>query len=88
MNYYTMSIITITSLRANYRLFDMALFDWIGTFIGANLVAKVLQRIVSPSISTLSVVLLAPLIGVLVHVLVGQDTMFNYYLGLNAMPKR
>ena len=70
----------VTELR-KYKLFDIAMFDVIATFIGAFILWKYSNK---TSINELLIIFILFLIlGVIVHKVFKIPTMGNYYLGLN-----
>lgn len=66
------------------KLFDIALFDLIGTLLGAFLA----HRYFDMKQSLVAVMFAFVIIGIAVHVLLGVPTMLNYYLGLSEKPMR
>ncbi len=64
------------------KILDMAIFDWVGTFAGAYIVSKIFDFNLMLTFLTLII------IGILIHYILGVNTMFGYYLGLNEKPIR
>jgi uncharacterized membrane protein YcaP (DUF421 family) len=77
---------TIDYLRKP-KVLDMAIFDWVGSLLIAFAVGRWLFHISSVS-GWVIFIIVWTMMGVLVHYLVGVNTMFGYYLGLNPKPKR
>lgn len=65
----------VTELR-KYRLFDMAVFDWVATLIGALLISRALGTNIAATMMTMII------LAIVVHAALGIPTMFNAYLGL------
>jgi succinate dehydrogenase/fumarate reductase cytochrome b subunit len=65
----------ITDLR-KYRAFDMAIFDWVATLIGAIL----LSRVIGINFGALFLIMI--ILAIIVHAALGIPTMFNAYIGL------
>lgn len=74
----------IQTLRAP-TIAGMPLFDWAGSLIAAYLVGRVLHI---NGWSWVPWLIIWTLFGVLVHYLLGVNTMLGYYLGVNPKPKR
>jgi len=71
------------------KILDMSIFDWVGSLVLAVLVGVFLLRIKAINITGWIVwITLWTLFGVVVHYVVGVDTMLGYYLGINPKPKR
>jgi type IV secretory pathway VirB3-like protein len=70
----------MNSLRS-YRIFGMALFDWVATLIAAALLSMWIRV---PALEVLVVLLLA---SIFLHVVFGIRTVTNYFLGLSKMPQ-
>jgi glycerol uptake facilitator-like aquaporin len=68
------------------KILDMAIFDWVGTFVVAFLVFAFTTDGKDLSQLLLIFTLLIG-IGVITHKLVKVDTKFNYYLGLGNDPR-
>lgn len=66
---------TIAELR-QYRIFGMAIFDWVATIIGALLISRATGTCVAATFIILIV------IAIIAHVAFGVPTMLNVYLGL------
>jgi cadmium resistance protein CadD (predicted permease) len=62
------------------KILDMAVFDWVATFIAALIFTKY----VVPKWNVIIVFILFVILGIFVHVQTGTPTMFNYYLGQNS----
>lgn len=67
-----------------YRIFNMAIFDWVATLIGAYL----LNLFLFHKFEYWKVALGTIILGIIVHKILGVRTMFNYYLGLGEKPIR
>lgn len=65
----------IAELR-KYRLFDMAVFDWVATILGTLLLSRVLGTCF---VGTLVVMII---LAIIVHAVLKIPTMLNAYLGL------
>ncbi len=75
----------ITQLR-KFRIFNIALFDIIGSVLGLYLLLRlVLHNKPAHFYWAWSVVLTLPL-GIIAHVLFDTPTTLNYYLGLSVKP--
>ena len=68
----------------SYRIWGMAIFDWVLTLIGAY----ILNWYVFPRERYWKVLILTVFIGIVTHRVMGIPTMFNYYLGVGEMPER
>ena len=66
---------TIDKLRQP-KIFNMSIFDWVLTFIAAYIISEIFDKELS------KVFFFLILLGIVVHVVVGQPTMLNAYLGL------
>lgn len=77
----------IMTILRQPKMLDMALFDWVASLLGAFLVGKYVFRM-SGTLQWGTFIILWILLGVVVHYVLGIDTMFGYYLGLNGKPKR
>lgn len=76
----------ITYIRRKYTIYDMALFDLIGTIIFALILGYLLKF---RDITTMFLwIITVFLIGIVTHILLGVNTMLGYYLGLNDKPIR
>lgn len=73
----------INELR-RYRIAEIALFDVIGTFIGAYITKQYFEIDISLTILFILFIIL----GIIVHKVIGTDTQLNYYLGISDKPKR
>ena len=69
------------------KVFDMSIFDWATSLLGAWIVGRFLLHISGVAMWILFI-LLWILFGVLVHWMLGVDTMFGYYLGISNKPER
>lgn len=75
-----------------YTIFGMAIFDWVLTLIGSYILIWFLYPYFMNRFAyinffivvTISVIIL----GIIIHKILGIDTMLGYYLGLNMKPKR
>lgn len=70
----------INRLR-NPKIFGMAIFDWIATFVTAMIIAVIFKR---PKL-TLPVFMGLTVLAIVVHIVFKVPTMLNYYLGLNSL---
>lgn len=71
----------IDSLRAP-KLFNIALFDVVGTLIGAYALAEYMNA------DPYQYMFFAIVAGIVAHKLFGINTQLNYYLGLSDKPLR
>lgn len=69
------------------KVFDMALFDWIGSLLAAWIVGRFVLRL-SSAVAWIVFVMAWVAFGVLVHWALGIDSMFGYYLGVSKKPER
>jgi len=80
----------IDSLRTP-KLFDIALFDVFGTYIGAYLVWLIVHKynahLTNGWLWTFLIFIVLVIIGIFVHIAIGQKTKLNYYLGLSEDPR-
>ena len=65
----------LSSIRT-YRIFGMAIFDWIATMLGALLISRVIGTCFAGTFIVLIIV------AIIVHAAIGIPTMLNVYLGL------
>ena len=81
----------ITKLRS-HRLFDIALFDVIGSILGIMIIIAIAQNHFRGSYhwkeSLIAGLICALPLGIFFHVLSGTNTELNYKLGLSEMPIR
>jgi hypothetical protein len=77
---------TIAELR-QYRIAGMAIFDWVTSLLGGILIGYFILENHSVALWTMWLIVWI-LIGIVIHLLVGVDTMLGYYLGLNKKPVR
>ena len=75
---------TALDVVRKYKIVDMAVFDWAATLLGAYLV----NYFYLPKMKYWKVALVFVLLGIVVHKMMGINTMLNYYLGLSGMPIR
>ena len=69
------------------KILGMSIFDWVASLLGGLLLgyyALGFKTVLSMAVWI--VVWIA--LGVIAHIIAGVDTMFGYYLGLNAKPDR
>ncbi len=69
------------------RIFDMPVFDWASSLLGAWIVGRFVLHITCVSIWIVFISAWIVL-GILVHWVLGVDTMLGYYLGISNKPKR
>ena len=69
------------------KIFDMSIFDWVTSLLGAWIVGRFLLHI-SGVAMWIFFILLWVMFGVLVHWVLGVDTMLGYYLGISNKPQR
>lgn len=69
------------------KILDMSIFDWVASLLGGVLLGYYAFRFRTVLSMTVWIVAWVAL-GVATHVVAGVDTMFGYYLGLNAKPNR
>ena len=77
-------MVDIQTLRRP-RLFGLALFDWTLSLVMGFLIGREFLNI-STRRQMINWLLLWTLFGILVHKLLGVNTMLGYYLGLNPKP--
>ncbi len=79
----------ITTLR-QYKIFDMAIFDWLATLICAYLFAIFVHNKNNIKIDKTKYIILTTIffiiLSIYIHVTFNIDTMFGYYLGLSNLP--
>jgi hypothetical protein len=74
---------TIEQLRS-YRVFQIAVFDLVLSYVGALIVGLLLRL---RTVKSWALLLVAwTLFGILIHKALGINTMLGYYLGLNPKP--
>jgi hypothetical protein len=75
-----------------YRIFGIALFDLVLSFIGTILLFLLLKKWHFYHLQTFpfvfAAIVLAIPIGIVFHLVFGINTTLNYYLGLSDMPKK
>lgn len=73
------------------KLFDIALFDVIGTYIGAYLswllIHKYNPEFTNGWIWTFLIFIILVIIGIFLHIITGTKTKLNYYMGLSENPR-
>ena len=79
-----MSCNFIDKLRSP-KLLNMAIFDWVATFLVAVILSLILYLITKINYLILLILIFSLLIvlGIITHKVLGIPTMLNYYLGLN-----
>jgi hypothetical protein len=77
---------TVVDIIRKPRVFDMPLFDWVASLAGAFVLGYFLG--IRSVVYWILWILAWTFFGVAVHYIIGVDTMFGYYLGLNPKPKR
>ena len=73
------------------KILGMAIFDWIMTFIGIYLITIIVKyyyKNMNFYKLYLHLGIVTIIIGIILHKILGIDTMLGYYLGLNIKPKR
>ena len=82
-------MISIKGLRS-LRIFGIALFDLILSFIGMIILFLILWKLHFPMLNKyrfiISGIILTIPLGIIIHVIFGTNTMLNYYLGLSLKP--
>jgi hypothetical protein len=76
-------IMNIDKLR-QYKIFNMAIFDILVTYLSSYFIKKVFKL----KYSYLNIFIFLIIIGIIVHKVLNIDTMLGYYLGLNGKPER
>lgn len=75
-----------------YRIFNIAIFDLTLSIFFITIVFIIAHQIYFKSLSIIPFIIAGILltipIGILTHVIVGANTMLNYYLGLSKRPNR
>jgi uncharacterized membrane protein YcaP (DUF421 family) len=69
------------------KIFDMSIFDWVSSLLGAFLIGYYIFQLRN-IIYWIIYIIIWILIGVIIHWYYSIDTMFGYYLGINKKPKR
>lgn len=77
---------TLQYLRS-FRIFDMALFDWTASLIGAWLIGKYILHLIN-GLQWVLWIFAWILFGVLIHKIMNIPTKFGYYLGINEDPRK
>lgn len=65
------------------KIFNMAVFDWVATIIGACIICYFYYGSISLP-NTLFILVLLILVAIIVHYIFKIPTMLNAYLGLNS----
>jgi len=69
------------------KILDMSIFDWVTALVGGYLLAIYFFEFKDTySIIIFEVIFI--IFGIMVHKLLGIDTMLGYYLGINKKPLR
>ena len=72
------------------KIFDMAIFDWVATLVVAYIIAVLVhERLAVKPDKTRFIILtsvLAIILGIFVHIVMGIPTGLNYHLGLSQRP--
>jgi len=68
------------------KILDMSIFDWVTSIAGAILLGKWLG--IKGLEKWIGFILAWIIFGIVVHYVVGVNTMLGYYLGLNEKPER
>ena len=64
------------------KIFDMAIFDWVATFVGSIIIQKyIIYKQIKKSILQVFIYLI--IMGIIIHKTMKVDTMFGYYIGIN-----
>lgn len=82
-----MAACTLLQRLRGPKLFNMSIFDWVASILGAFLIGKFLLKLEGARDWTLFI-LAWVVFGVAVHKLFKVNTQFGFYLGLNPRPKR
>lgn len=80
---------TIIQILRSYRIYGMAIFDWIITLLGAYILAKLLApyfRSENFYRVFFNITFGLIIIAIFLHKMLNINTMLGYYLGLNEMP--
>ncbi len=75
----------VAELR-KYRIFKMAIFDWVLALLGGFILAAILYKYWKPVGFWLFLILMQIafiIFGIFVHKILGIDTQLGYYLGIN-----
>jgi hypothetical protein len=76
---------TIQTLRKP-KLFNMSIFDWVTSLLGAVLLGLFFR--IKKSVDWALFIVAWTLFGILTHLVFGVNTQLGYYLGLNPAPVR
>jgi len=76
----------IDKLR-NPKLFDMSIFDWVTSLLGAWIIGRFIFNLTG-AIAWIAYILFWIALGVFIHWLIDVPTMIGYYLGISEKPKR
>ena len=83
---------TVISDLRSHRVFDVALFDVIGSILGIMIIIAIAQNHYRGTYhwkdSLLASLICALPLGIFFHVITGTNTMLNYKLNLSEMPQR
>lgn len=69
------------------KVFDMSIFDWATSLLGAWLIGRFLLGLRGALVWVLFLLFWVAL-GVAVHWIMGVPTMLGYYMGVSAKPQR
>lgn len=69
------------------KIFNMSIFDWVGSLLGAWIIGKYLLGLTS-AVAWSVYILFWIALGVFVHWALGVKTMLGYYLGVSEKPTR
>jgi len=69
------------------KIFNMSVFDWITSLLGAWLIGHYVLKIKS-IFNYVVWFIIWIILGIIVHKIFKIDTMLGYYLGINPKPKR
>jgi hypothetical protein len=82
-----MSSCTTIDFIRSYRVFGMAVFDWVSTILSVLFLRWYFPSIVVWSYSPFMIVVGVVAFVVSIHYLTGTPTMLNYYIGLSSKPE-
>lgn len=69
------------------KIWDMSIFDWATSILGAILIGYFILGLRSLS-SYIIWIIIWTFIGIAIHYALGVNTMLGYYLGINPKPER
>ena len=69
------------------KLWDMSIFDWVTSILGAILIGYFFLGLRTLTAYIIWIIIWT-IIGIIIHYILGINTMLGYYLGINPMPER